>query len=119
MNTSATNGYRFALDGKALASAELESGDLIVQGYCALWNGVDREGENFEPGAFKRGIKAFLEGHAALCFHHKPSQGIGKVLELREDAKGLLLRARVDKQDPSSPLYYIYNAVKRGTYKGL
>ena len=29
------------------------------------------------------------------------------------------MKARVDKQEPTSPLYYIYNAIKKGTYSGL
>ena len=113
------NRYEFTLDGKALTTTELESGDLLIQGYAAVWDGLDRQAENFAPGAFKRGIKAFLTGQSALCFHHKADHGIGRVLDLREDRKGLFLKARVDYQPESSPLRYIWQAVKRGTYQGL
>jgi len=114
-----TNRYGFTLDGKALRTVETEAGDLIVHGYAAVWQGLDRQNENFLRGAFQRGIKSFLEGQAALCFHHQFDKGIGTVIDLREDAKGLFLRARVDYQPESSPLRYIWNGVKRGTYKGL
>lgn len=118
--------YDFVPEGKALEDGsheqvvtELENGDLLIKGYAAVWEGTDREGENFMPGAFERGIKSFLGSQAALCFHHKADHGIGKVLDLKEDGKGLAIEARVDKQVPSSPLYYIYNAIKKGTYNGL
>jgi phage head maturation protease len=42
------------------------------------------------------------------------------VLDLEEvEGKGLYMKARVDFQPESSPLRYIYNAIKKGTYKGL
>jgi HK97 family phage prohead protease len=109
----------FTADGKSLNATVLENGDLIIVGYAAVWEGVDREDENFVEGAFQRGIKAFLEGPATLAFNHRYDHGIGRVLELREDDRGLWMRARVDYQPDSSPLRYIYNAIKRGTYRAL
>jgi hypothetical protein len=41
------------------------------------------------------------------------------VLDLQEKPEGLWLKARVDHQPESSPLRYIYNSVKKGSYKGL
>lgn len=121
--------YDFLLEGKALkegdGSADVvtideESGDLIIEGYAAVFDGVDRQNENFVDGAFKRGIKSFLGGAASLNFHHKHDHGIGKVLDLREEeGKGLWMRARVDYQPESSPFRYIYNGVKKGTYSAL
>lgn len=117
----------FVLDGKALEDgttaqtvSEDENGDLIIEGYAAVFDGLDREGENFVEGAFQRGIKSFLEKQAALCFHHKHDQVIGKVLDLREErGKGLWMRARVDKQSDGSPLHHIYSGIKKGTINGL
>ena len=123
-----TFGFGLAPEGKATAEAilddetvtELEDGDLLIEGWAANFSGLDRDGENFMPGAFKAGVDNFLNAQAALCFHHKPDHGIGKVLDLKEvEGKGLFMRARVDKQEPSSPLYYVYNGIKKGTYKGL
>jgi HK97 family phage prohead protease len=115
--------YGFVLEpeGKATDTTvtELENGDLLIEGWAADFAGEDREGENFAPGAFERGIKSFLDGQASLCFHHQSDKGIGRVLELREEGKGLYMKARVDAQPESSPLRYIYNAVKKGTYRGL
>ena len=118
--------YDFLLEGKALDDGgkaptvtEEENGDLIIEGWAASFDGLDREGENFIPQAFQRGVKAFLEGQSALCFHHKHDKGIGTVLDMQLKPEGLWTRARVDYQPESSPLRYIYNAVKKGSYKGL
>lgn len=118
--------FDFALEGKAVEDGQAqtitedENGDLIIEGYAAVFEGEDRQGENFAPGAFQRGIKSFLEGASTLAFHHKHDHGIGKVLDLREEeGKGLYMKARVDHQPESSPLRYIYNGVKKGTYSAL
>lgn len=118
--------YDFLIEGKAVDNepqstvTELENGDLIIEGYAAVFEGIDREGENFMGGAFQRGIKSFLDGQASLCYHHKHDHAIGSVLDLREEeGKGLWMRARVDNQPESSPLRWIYNGIKKGSMKGL
>lgn len=119
--------YDFAIEGKAADDGtrtetitEAENGDLIIEGYAAVFDGLDRENENFAEGAFQRGIKSFLTGAASLNYHHKHDHGIGKVLALEEHpGKGLWMRARVDYQPESSPFRYIYNGVKKGTYTAL
>jgi hypothetical protein len=91
--------HDFMLEGKALDGAsrqpsvtEQENGDLIIEGWAASFEGLDRQGENFVPGAFQRGIKSFLEGQSALCFHHKTDHGIGTVLTSKLEAEGLWMR---------------------------
>lgn len=119
--------YGFIPEGKSLDDGstaqvvtELEDGDLLIEGYAAVFQGVDREGENFVDGSFQRGCKAFLDGQAALTYHHSNAIGIGKVLELEEHpGKGLFMRARVDYQPESSPFFFAYNGIKKGTYNGL
>lgn len=113
--------HPFHASGKALASTrELDSGDLIIEGFAAVFDGVDRQGENFSEGAFSRAIRAFLTAQATLAYHHRTDLGIGKVLELREiPGKGLWMRARVDYQPESSPLWWIYNGIKKGTLSAL
>jgi hypothetical protein len=116
--------YDFTLEGKAAPDApvvtEMEDGDLLIEGYAAVWDGDDRQGENFAPGAFAASLKKFLDGQAALCYHHQHDKCLGKVLDLREEGKGLYMKARVDgsiKDDPR--LSSIYRQIKRGTYNGL
>jgi HK97 family phage prohead protease len=109
----------FTLEGKAVDTRALDSGDLLVEGWAAVWAGLDREGENFLRGAFKKSIRAFLDGQAALVYHHQIDKGIGTVLDLQEKKEGLWFKARVDRQVESSPLFYIYNAIRKGSYRGV
>ena len=116
--------FAIPMEAKALENGDTvsveENGDLILEGYAAVWEGEDREGENFAPGAFQRAAKAFLESPAALCFHHKHDKVLGRVLDLQEDGKGLRMRARVDgaiKQHPELGTYY--QQIKNGTLSGL
>ncbi len=71
--------------------------------------------------SFRKAIPAFLSGSgsAPLVFHHQGDKVLGRVLELEEDNYGVKLRARVDRQEPTSPLRHLYDAIKRGTLKGL
>lgn len=121
--------FGLGLEGKATPDAvsfstdsitTLEDGDLLIEGWAANFEGIDRQGENFAEGAFQRGIKSFLSSQASLNFHHKHDHGIGKVLQLDEvEGKGLHMKARVDYQPESSPFRYIYNGIKKGSYNGL
>lgn len=118
--------YDFELAGKAVDDApssvvsETADGDLLIEGYAAVWDGDDRQGENFVPGAFQAGLDRFLAGQAALCYHHKHDACLGKVLDLREEGKGLKMRARVDGAVRNHPtLGVIYEQIKRGTFNGL
>jgi HK97 family phage prohead protease len=113
MNTAFTYG------GKASNVYELSDGDLIIEGMAANWD-EDRQAESFAPGAFQKGIKAFLGGSATLAFHHKHSMALGKVLALEETSGGLKMRARVDGAIKNHPeLGVIYEQIKRGTLSAL
>lgn len=114
----------FVLEGKSVEDQVVtveENGDLIIEGYAAVFDGIDREGENFTDGAFRRGIKSFLSGQAGLCYHHKHDKLLGKVLELEEvEGKGLKMRARVDAAVKSHPeLGVYYEQIRRGTLNAL
>lgn len=118
--------FRFAvpMEQKALADGEAvtveDNGDIIIEGYAAVWEGDDREGENFAPGAFQRAAKSFVEGQGALCFHHKHDHVLGRVENLEEDGKGLKMKARVDGAIQDHPvLGTIYKQIKSGTLRGL
>ncbi len=111
---------RFYSEGKALEATELQSGDIELTGYAAVWEGLDAQGENFLRGSFKAAIPEFINGGSApLVFHHDGSKVLGKVLSLEEDDYGVKIRARVDRQEPTSPLRHLYDAIKRGSIKGL
>lgn len=112
----------FTLDVPSpVSTIQTERGDLIVTGLAASFEGLDREGEQFLRGAFRDSIKRFLTqpSGAPLCFNHKKTQPIGQVLDLSETDEGLQFKALVAKQEPSSPLYYIWDGIRRGIYKGV
>lgn len=119
--------FDFVPEGKAVANGtapvvtELDDGDLLIDGYAAVFEGIDREGENFSDGAFQAGIKSFLNGQAALCYHHKHDLALGKVLQLNEEeGKGLHMQARVDGAIRNHPvLGTIYEQIKKGTLNAL
>lgn len=118
--------YDFVPEAKAVADAPQplvtvqDNGDLIVEGYAAVWEGEDREGENFAPGAFDRGIKAFLGGQASWCFHHKHDKLIGRFLELEPDGKGLRFKARASHKLAAHPeMGLIYQQIKDGDLRGM
>ncbi len=121
--------FDFIPEGKALEEGgtaplvtEQDNGDLIIEGYAAVFEGDDREGENFaDANTVTHGIKAFLEGQAALCFHHKHDKLLGKVLDLRrEEGKGLKMKARVDGAIAKHPeLGTLYQQIKNGSLNAL
>jgi HK97 family phage prohead protease len=100
---------------------ELENGDLLIEGYAAVFDGMDRENENFADGAFTAGIKSFLSGQAGLCFQHKHDKLLGKVLNLEShEGKGLWMKARVDGAIQKHPeLGVLYEQIKRGSLNAL
>lgn len=111
----------FTLEGKALAPVvQTERGDLILSGLAAVWDGLDADGENFIREAFSEStIRSYLDGQAPLVFHHKPDMGIGRVVELRPNEHGLEFKAVVQRQERTSPLFYVYDAIRRGIYRGV
>lgn len=121
--------FDFTAEGKALDDGttaplvtEEENGDLIIEGYAAVFEGDDREGENFaDTKALDQGIADFLAKQSALCYHHKHDKLLGKVLELgREEGKGLRMKARVDGAIRSHPeLKTYYEQIKKGSLNGL
>lgn len=121
--------FDFLAQGKALADGstaplvtEQDNGDLIIEGYAAVFEGDDREGENFaDVAALEHGIKSFVDGQAGLCYHHKHDKLLGKVLDLkREQGKGLKMKARVDgaiRKHPELGTYY--EQIKNGSLNAL
>lgn len=108
-----------SLDDGARASVvtEQDNGDLLIDGMAAVFDGLDRQSEQFAPGSLAAGIKAFLAGGAPLCFHHKHDQVLGRVLEMEEvEGKGIRALARVDGAIKNHPvLGTIYEQIKNGS----
>lgn len=110
--------YDFVLGGKAVEMQEDEHGDLWIEGYASDF-GVDRQNEAFEPGAFERGLKAFLETNPIMLYHHKYDHALGAFTDAKVDENGLWVRGRVDKPATGSWAEDIFNKIKRGTIKSF
>lgn len=75
-----------------------EGKNLYIEGYAAVFGNVDTYKDILLPGACQKSITGPGASRIKLCAQHKQTDiidVIGKVLELREDAKGLWFRAKV------------------------
>lgn len=123
-NTLVQFEFPFKLEGKATDSElieTLEDGDILIDGMAVSFDGVDRENENFKEGCLQEGIKSFLDGGAALCYHHKHDKVLGRVMEMVEvPGKGYKVKARVDGAIAKHPeLGTIYSQIKNGSLKNF
>lgn len=108
---------QFEFGIKAVDVQEQEDGTLVLEGYASDFL-TDRDMEAFEPGAFERGLKAFM-ANPILLYHHKPSDQLGVVREAAIDGKGLKVVAEFPKPPEGSPLLHVYNLVRRGMMRGF
>ena len=70
-----------------------ESGEF--SGYAAVFDEVDTGGDVIEKGAFTKTIQEDFDRIKILSQHQDDELPIGKPLELREDDKGLFIRAKI------------------------
>lgn len=65
-----------------------------VEGYAAAFMNRDQAGDIIHPGAFR---KTLVErgGKVKFLWQHNPTEPLGKPLEIREDSRGLFIRAAV------------------------
>lgn len=96
---------RMTLDGKPI-KAELKSYAItgvkvvdaeegIFEGYASVFGNVDSYGDIVEKGAFSETIKNWFPRYPKLVADHDWSKLIGKILEIREDNKGLYFKAKL------------------------
>jgi len=67
----------------------------IFSGYGAVFGNIDDGGDIVEPGAFTKTIAEGWERVKILALHNDCWLPIGRPIEIREDAKGLFLKAKV------------------------
>lgn len=67
----------------------------VFAGYGAVFSNLDSGGDIIEPGAFSKTLAEDMGRVKILSGHNDTLLPIGKPLELREDAKGLFLRAKI------------------------
>ncbi len=67
----------------------------IFSGYAAVFGNVDSGGDIIEPGAFTKTIAEGVGRVKILSGHNDALLPIGIPLELREDSRGLFIRAKI------------------------
>lgn len=70
--------------------------DGSFSGYASLFGAVDLGKDVVERGAFAASLKARGACGVRMLFQHDPAEPIGVWTELREDARGLFVRGRLD-----------------------
>ena len=74
---------------------QFDSEEGIFSGYGAIFGNIDSGGDIIEPGAFTKTLAKGWERVKILALHNDCWLPIGRPLELREDANGLFLSAKV------------------------
>lgn len=106
----ATAEFKFA-DAETMQRGEFE-------GYASTFGNVDLGGDVVERGAFTETLKKRAPADIALFFNHK-SLGvpIGDWVEMRENDRGLVVKGRIDLEDPEGRR--VHNAMAKGRLRGL
>lgn len=73
----------------------IDTEEGIFEGYASVFGNVDSYGDIVEKGAFTETIKNWFPRYPKLVADHEWSKMIGKILELREDDKGLYFKAKL------------------------
>mgnify|MGYP001043924534 FL=1 len=90
-----------------------ESGNLIIEGYGAVFGNIDSYGDIIEKGAFGNTLSERRD-RIAFAYQHDIWNPIGKILELREDEKGLWLKVMLSAAEKD-----IQTKVKEGILQEL
>lgn len=67
----------------------------VFSGYASIFGNVDDGGDIVEPGAFTKTIAEGVGRVKILALHNDTWLPIGKPVELREDSRGLYLKAKI------------------------
>ncbi len=90
-----------------------ESEDGTFEGYGAIFGNVDRDGDIVERGAFDASLK---KRTPALLWQHDQKQPIGRFEIVREDEKGLYVKARIAVKGDGER---VHELLKMGALNGL
>lgn len=103
---------------KAAAGAAQMPSEGVVEGYAATFDRIpDSYGDVIKAGAFADSLKAWQETGKPipLLYGHltdDPGMNIGKVIEAREDERGLFVRAEFDADNEKAQ--YVRKLVQEG-----
>lgn len=80
---------------KAIPTEFKTTGKREIEGHAAVFGNRDSYGDIIQPGAFARTLTNGDRGRVKVLWQHNSSDPIGKPLEMREDDRGLFVRARI------------------------
>ena len=83
---------------------------LRFAGYAALFGVRDGGGDTIRPGAFARTLGERADP-LPLYWQHRPDRRIGWIEQVREDARGLRVIARIDRPDSRAATALAHRAV--------
>jgi HK97 family phage prohead protease len=72
--------------------------ELIIEGHGAVKNNIDAGGDIILDGAFTKTLEQ-RKGRIAFCLQHDIRTPIGKILDISENGKGLLLKVRISDSE--------------------
>lgn len=86
-----------------------EGKNLYVQGHAAIFGNVDSYGDVIVPGAFAVTISGAEGKRIKLCYQHNTDDVVGKIIELKEDDKGLWFKAKISNTTLGKDLVELIN----------
>jgi len=81
-----------------LAVKDVDQKKGIISGYFSAFNIKDSDGDIIRPGAFTKSISEWgpsAKGRIKHLLNHNPSMPLGKILDLKEDDKGLHYTSKI------------------------
>ncbi len=79
----------------AAEPTQLSRGAGVIEGYASVFRRPDDGRDIVLPGAFRRTLAHRRAQDVKLLWQHDPKEPIGVIEELKEDARGLYVRARL------------------------
>jgi len=77
-------------------AAGVDADERTFEGYAASYGNTDTDNDIIEPGAFAKSIKeGFPANRIKVLWQHEADEPIGRPIEMREDSKGLYVKARL------------------------
>ena len=71
-----------------------DGNEYMFEGYAVTWDSVDSYDSTFQAGAFKKTISERGD-RIKILWNHNTNEPIGKIIEIREDKKGLFVRGKL------------------------
>jgi hypothetical protein len=96
-----------------IANVQEESGTMTIEGWGAVFGNIDSTGDVIQKGAFTKTLME-RKDRIAFAYQHDIWNPIGKILDIKEDSKGLYLKVMLSAAEDD-----IQTKVKEGILKEM